>query len=103
MDLAGNTEVPMEDREHLTPAELMSVDLAEKEFAKHVQTLAAEADAVFECDFQVKCTNAECKDASCIMDIPAKLASKVNRSTHLCEQLDHIISSFVNLAESHAR
>ncbi len=31
VDLAGNTEVPMEvDGEHLTPAELMSVDLAEK-------------------------------------------------------------------------
>jgi len=70
VDLAGNTKVPMEvDGEHLTPAELVSVDLAEKEFVKHVQTLAAEANAVFEHDFKVGCTDAECKDASCIMDI----------------------------------
>jgi len=63
--------VPKEvDGEHLTPAELMSVDLAKKkEFAKHVQTLAAEADAVFECDFEVKCSDAEHKDALHIMDI----------------------------------
>ncbi|KAF9506096.1 hypothetical protein BS47DRAFT_1399759 [Hydnum rufescens UP504] len=88
------------DGEHLTPAKLASVDLAEKDFAKHVWTLAAEANAVFEQDFGVKCTNAEQKDASCIMDIPAKLASKVNHSTHLCEQLDHIIYGFVNLVES---
>ena len=51
------------DGEHLTPAELMSVDLAEKEFVKHVWTLAAEANAVFEHDFKVKCTDAEHKDA----------------------------------------
>ena len=70
VDLAANTEVPMEvDEEHLSPAELTSVDLAEKEFAKRVQTLAAEADAVFEQDFGVKCTDAERKDASRIMDI----------------------------------
>jgi hypothetical protein len=70
VNLAANTEVPMEvDGEHLTPAELASVDLAEKEFAKHVRTLAAEADAVFERDFNVKCTDAERKDASRIMDI----------------------------------
>ncbi len=68
---AGCDKVPMEvDGEHLTPAELMSVDLAKKkEFAKHVQTLAAEADAVFECDFEVKCSDAEHKDALHIMDI----------------------------------
>jgi hypothetical protein len=70
VNLAANTEVPMEvDGEHLTPAELASVDLAEKEFAKHVRTLAAEANAVFERDFNVKCTDAERKDASRIMDI----------------------------------
>jgi hypothetical protein len=70
VDLVANTEVPMEiDGEHLTPAELTSVDLAEKEFAKHMWTLAAEADAVFEWDFGVKCTNAKHKDASHIMDI----------------------------------
>jgi len=63
IDLAANTEQPMEvDGEHLTPSEL-----AEKEFAKHVRTLAAEADTVFEDDFNVKCTDAE--HASCIMDI----------------------------------
>ncbi|KAF9506511.1 hypothetical protein BS47DRAFT_1367346 [Hydnum rufescens UP504] len=88
------------DREHLTPAKLASVDLAEKDFAKHVWTLAAEADAVFEQDFGVKCTNAEHKDALHTMDILAKLALKVNCLTHLCEQLDHIISGFVNLMES---
>ncbi len=122
MDLAVNTKVPMEvDGEHLTPSELASVDLAEKEFAKHVQTLAAEANAMFEQDFGVKCTDAEHKDASHIMDIvsfiasfliiiyyyhqiqPAKLASKVNHSTQLCEQLKHIICSFVSLTESQAR
>ncbi|KAF9511324.1 hypothetical protein BS47DRAFT_1395229 [Hydnum rufescens UP504] len=104
LDLVVNTEVPMEiDGEHLTPAELTSVDLSKKDFAKHVWTLAAEADAVFEQDFGVKCTNAEHKDASHIMDILAKLASKVDRLTHLCEQLDHIISGFVNLLESQVR
>jgi hypothetical protein len=68
--LAANAEVPMEfEGEHLTASELASVDAAEKEFAKKVHTLAAEADAVFEKDFGIKCTDAERKSASRIMDI----------------------------------
>jgi len=68
--LAANAEVPMEfEGEPLTAAELASVDVAEKEFAKKVCTLAAEADAVFEKRFGIKCTDAERKSASRIMDI----------------------------------
>jgi hypothetical protein len=44
--LAANAEVPMEfEGEPLVTAELALVDVAEKEFAKKVRTLAAEADA----------------------------------------------------------
>ena len=68
--MVANAEVPVElDGEHLTAAELTSVDVAEKEFAKKVCTLAAEADAAFEEGFGIKCTDAECKSASWIMDI----------------------------------
>ena len=68
--MAANAEVPMElDGKHLMAAELTSVDVAEKEFAKKVHTLAAEADAAFEEGFGIKCTNAKHKSASQIMDI----------------------------------
>ena len=68
--LAANAEVPMElNGEHLTAAELASVDVVEKEFAKRVHTLTAKADAAFEEGFGIKCTNTECKSASWIMDI----------------------------------
>ena len=68
--LAANAEVPMElDGEHLNAAKLAFVDAAEKEFAKKVHTLAAEADAVFEQAFGTKCTDAERKSASRIMDM----------------------------------
>ena len=68
--LAANAEVPMEfEGKTLTASELASVDVAEKEFAKKVCTLAAEADAVFENAFGIKCTDVERKSASRIMDI----------------------------------
>lgn len=68
--LAANTELPMElDGEPLTAAELAAVDLAVDEFAKKVRTLAAEADDIFAKEFGIKCTDAERKSASRIMDI----------------------------------
>ena len=68
--LAANAEVPMEfEGETLTIAELASVDMAEKEFAKKVHPLATEADANFEEAFGIDCTDAERKSASRIMDI----------------------------------
>jgi hypothetical protein len=63
-------DIPMElDGEPLTVAEIAAVDLAVNEFAKKVQTLAAEADAVFTSEFGIQCTDTERKSASRIMDI----------------------------------
>ena len=68
--LAADAEVPMElDGEHMTAAELTSINVAEKEFAKKVCTLLAEADAAFKEGFGIKCTNTEHKSALQIMDI----------------------------------
>ena len=65
VDLAANTEQPMElDGEPLTAAELAAVDLAVNEFSRKVQTLAAEADAIFSTDFRIKCTDVEHKRAT---------------------------------------
>ena len=67
---AANTEQPMElDGEPLIAAELAAVDLAVRKFAMKVCTLATEADTTFEEDFGIKCTEAECKSASQIMDV----------------------------------
>src|SRR5260370_8961393 len=64
--LAANAEVPMElDGKPLTAAELTSVDVAEKEFAKKVHTLAAEADATFKVEFGIKCTSQIMDIVSC--------------------------------------
>jgi hypothetical protein len=118
--LSANAEVPMEfEGEPLTAAELASVDMAEKEFTKKVHTLAAEADTTFEEAFYIKCTDAERKSTSWIMDVvsylyvyfifllillvqPSKLASKVNHSTQLLEAFKHIIIGLKEQVESTA-
>ncbi|KAF8311019.1 uncharacterized protein EI90DRAFT_3138873 [Cantharellus anzutake] len=102
--LAANTEFPMElDGEPLTAAELAAVDLAVNEFSRKVWTLTAEADTTFVEEFGIKCTDAEHKSASRIMDIPSKLASKVNHSIQLLEGLEHIILGLKGQIESSAR
>lgn len=73
--LAVNAEVPMEfEGETLTASELPSVG-GRKGVCKKVRTLAAGADAVFENAFGIKCTDAERKSASRIMDIVTVLIS----------------------------
>ena len=72
--LVANAEVPMEfEGEPQTAAELASVDMAENEFTKKVCTLAVEADAAFEEAFYIKCTDAEHKSTSRIMDVVSYL------------------------------
>lgn len=81
--LASNTEVPMEhDGEPLTAGELLAVDMSVIEFKKKVRTLTAEADAVFYHDFGIKCTDAERKSASRIMDIVSSSGTRFRTTAH---------------------
>ena len=122
-EIDADSAVPMEiDGERLSPAEGASVDLAAKEFARKVRTLADEADAVFENRFEVRYgaprLSARLLRASWMQygfspnsvnnvtnhkRQPTKLASKAHHSTQLCEVPEHLISGFAELAECAVR